>query len=284
MFDLFAPMPLDARKSRLDNYRSFLRERDGEMDLGRRTLARREESIARFERAPSRVRDIDRGKFAELYANFDPKAEMSAEMLLLLALTKINAAEAYGVGAAFGKAMKRALANDDDIELNLLLEETYHTRILLSSARLYGIHVDQPYTPPSSLRMLIGGIVHTPEMISRPITLCGEIIAVMMFANMLQLAQGVLKHDPELRDMIEERIVEVLVDEIGHISFNRMHMSAAALAQARLIFPLVARGLTNVIPELRAMGAAPKEPSADLAIFADPVGFPEVVRRQSFFA
>ena len=121
-------------------------------------------------------------------------------------------------------------------------------------------------------------------MISRPITLCGEIIAVMMFANMLERARDVLQHDPELRDMIEERIIEVLVDEIGHISFNRLHMSAAALLKARLIFPLVARSLTNVIPELRALGAVPKAPSADLAVFADPVGFPEVVRRQSFFA
>ena len=71
MFNLFAPMPLDARKSRLNDYRSFLRERDGHMDLERRTLERREESIARFEQAPARVRDIDRDQFAELYARFD---------------------------------------------------------------------------------------------------------------------------------------------------------------------------------------------------------------------
>lgn len=256
MLDLFAPLPGAVREDQLNAYRAYLQARDGKMDVQRRTLTRREESIARFEQDPARVREIDRAAFAQLYRRFDARRRVSPELLLLLAMTKINAAEAYGVSMAFGKPMEHALATHDDIELNLLIEETYHTRILLSTARMYGIKVDQPYTPPSSLRILIGSIVHTPELISRPITLCGEIMAVMMFSKMLISAQEILRHDPELRDTIEERIIEVLVDEIGHISFNRLHMNASALAHTRLIFPVVAKGLANIVPELRALGTA----------------------------
>jgi len=284
MIDLFTAMPPEVCKAQRAAYREYLRNRDGQMDVQRRTLARREQSIARFEQAPQRVREMDRQLFADQYVKFDPKRSTSAEALLLLTLTKINAAEAYGVGAAFAKAMKRAVANDDDVEVNLLIEELYHTRILLSSARLYGIEVEHAYTPPSSLRILISSVVHTPDLLAQPITLCGEIIAVMWFSKMLRIAEDVLKHDPELRDAIAERISEVLVDEIGHISFNRMHMSAGALARTRMIFPMVAKGLLNVIPELRAIGAANSDATAELGLFTDPKGFPEFIRRQAFFA
>jgi hypothetical protein len=205
-------------------------------------------------------------------------------MLLLLALVKVNAAEAFGVSKTFGKAMKRALTDNDDVESLLLIEETYHTRILLSSASLYGIDVKGAYTPPSALRVLIGGIANTPDGISRPLVLAGEILGTLLFANLLTGARKVLKDDPELADAIEERIIEVLVDEIGHISFNRMCMGPVGLAQTRLILPLVAKALGSVAQEIQVLGMMPSDPLVDLPKIADPARLPEVVRKQAFFA
>jgi len=95
-------------------------------------------------------------------------------MLLLLALVKVNSAEAYGVARNFQRTMDRALKNNDDAELRTLCEEGYHTRILLSSANRYGIAVHEPYRPPSALRVLIGGIATAPMAIARPLTLAGD--------------------------------------------------------------------------------------------------------------
>jgi hypothetical protein len=284
MIDTFAAMPIEVRATQRKQYRAFLAERDGEVDYARRTLTRREARMLKSERPLPRRRSLDERTFAKQYERFDAGVHSSPEMLLLLALVKVNAAEAFGVSKTFGKAMKRALVDNDDVESLLLIEETYHTRILLSSACLYGIEINAAYTPPSALRVLIGGIAHTPESLSRPLVLAGEILGTLLFANLLTGARRVLKDDPELADAIEERIVEVLVDEIGHISFNRMCMGAVGLAQTRVLVPIVAKALGSIAPEMRRLGVMSDNPLADLPKIADPSRLPEVVRRQAFFA
>ncbi len=256
MIDTFAAMPTEVQKAQRKQYRAFLADRDGEVDFNRRTLTRREARMAKYELPLPRLRNLNEEAFALQYGRFDAKRRSTPEMLLLLALVKVNAAEAFGVSKTFGKMMKRALRDDDDLEPLLLIEETYHTRILLSSAKLYGIEVDAPYVPPSALRILIGGIANTPEGISRPLTLAGEILG----------------------------IIEVLVDELGHISFNRMCLGPLGLAQARMLLPLVARSMAGFSPELQALGAMPNDPLSDLPKIADPARLPEVVRSQAFFA
>lgn len=284
MIETFAAMPPEVRRAQRKQYRAFLAERDGEVDFNRRTLTRREARMRVYERPLPRLRSMDERVFAQQYAGFDPSRRSTPEMLLLLALVKVNAAEAFGVTKTFGKMMKRALQDDDDLEPVLLIEETYHTRILLSSANLYGIEVESAYVPPSALRVLIGGIANTPESISRPLTLAGEILGTLLFANLLTIARKVLKDDPELADAIEERIIEVLVDELGHISFNRMCLGPVGLAQARVLLPLVARGMAGFSPELQALGAMPNNPLLELPKIADPARLPEIVRSQAFFA
>ena len=284
MIETFAAMPIEVRRTQRKHYRAFLAERDGDVDFNRRTLTRREARMRRYQQPLSRLRSMDEKAFALQYERFDPSRRSTPEMLLLLALVKVNAAEAFGVSKTFGKMMKRAILDDDDLEPLLLIEETYHTRILLSSACLYGIHVDAAYTPPSALRVLIGGIANTPESISRPLTLAGEILGTLLFANLLTGARKVLKDDPELADAIEERIIEVLVDEIGHISFNRMCLGPLGLAQARMILPVVAKALSGIAPEMQALGVMPNNPLSDLPKISDPSRLPEVVRSQAFFA
>jgi hypothetical protein len=284
MIDTFAAMPIEVRKSQRKQYRAFLAERDGEVDFNRRTLARREARMRAYEQPLARLRTLDERTFAQQYERFDASRRSTPEMLLLLALVKVNAAEAFGVSKTFGRAMKRALMDNDDLESLLLIEETYHTRILLSSACLYGIDVKGAYTPPSPLRVLIGGIAHTPESLSRPLVLAGEILGTLLFANLLTGARKVLKDDPELADAIEERIIEVLVDELGHISFNRMCMGPVGLAQTRIILPLVAKSLASIAPEITRLGMMPHNPLVDLPKIADPARLPEVVRKQAFFA
>src|ERR1700760_358555 len=97
MLDLFANVNKDDRRSRLQEYRDFLIDRDGELNLDQRTLARREEWMKHYETPPRTVREMDREAFNKHYTSFDRRNPPSEEMLLLLALVKINSAEAYGV-------------------------------------------------------------------------------------------------------------------------------------------------------------------------------------------
>jgi hypothetical protein len=283
MHDLFAAAPKDLRRARLAEYRSYLIERDGEMNLNERTLSRREAAITKYETPPPRIRSMDPAEFSRQYTAFDKRKAPSPEMLLLLSLVKVNSAEAYGVARNLQRTMSRALKNDDDSELRIMLEEGYHTRILLSAANRYGIELREPYHPPSALRVLIGGIATAPMAIARPLTLAGEIIATLMFAKLIGVAQRVLKHDPETRDAVTERVVEICTDECGHISFNRMHMNPAELAQTRLILPMTARIMATVFPEIVAVGAYPLDVMQELPLL-DPRNLPEPVRHNAFVA
>src|SRR5271165_5808821 len=138
LVDIFRPLPRETRRENLAAYHAFLQARDGAMDLEKRQLSRREQGMTRYERPLSRIRGIDRELFAAQYDSFDSKVEMAPELLLLLALVKINAAEAYGVNAAYDRTYRRTVKNDDACELMILVEETYHTRILVSTALSYG--------------------------------------------------------------------------------------------------------------------------------------------------
>jgi hypothetical protein len=203
-------------------------------------------------------------------------------MLLLLALVKVNAAESWGVNQTFESAIERASAADDDTELIVLCEEFYHTKILLSSACLYGIRVGETARPHIALRTLITGIATTPEVLSRPLTLAAEMLGVLVFLNLLDRARDLLKDVPSVRDALEERLVEILIDEIGHVSFQRLEMGRAGLAYTKRLLPVMAFGLSNAIPEVRALEALPKSPIENLALAGSRL--PETVRRSAFIA
>jgi len=228
------------------------------------------------------LRDLDRAQFHAQYARFEPTRPMPREALLLMALIKTNAAEAYGVTQTFDMVHQRAIRGQDDVELLLLVEETYHTRILLSSAVLYGIEIKAPYAPPLGLRTLIGSVSLAPPALSRPLVLAGEMLGALTFLKLLDAARDILRDDPELRDAVEERLIEILIDEIGHVSFNRMLLGAAGLQTARLLLPLVARGLSNLVPEMRAIGLRTSlEGASTLTTLPS---LPAAVRRAAFVA
>jgi hypothetical protein len=284
MPDLFAAAPPALRRARLREYHHYLVERDGELNLGERTLSRREPAMKKYETPPEIIRDMDRLEFRRQYVQFEAGKGLPPEMVLLLALVKINSAEAYGVARNFQRTLDRSLRSHDDTELRVLCEECYHTRILLSIANRYGIEVLDPYRPPSALRILIGGIATAPLAIARPLTLAGEIIATLMFVKLLGVTERVLAGDPETRDAILERIVEICTDERGHISFNRMQMGAAELAQTRVLLPVAARILSRAFPELAVLGAYPTDVLSELPLLMDSRCLPECVRLRAFVA
>jgi hypothetical protein len=264
----------------LRQYREYLQARDGIVDVTNRTLSKREDAMQRF--LVTGDRWIDRALFERQSRRFDPRRNTPPETLLLLALVKVNAAEAYGVHRTIDGALRRARGSDDT-ELVLLVEEFYHTKILLSAARLYGIDVVAPARPHVALRALVTGIATLPDFLARPLTLAGEMMGVLVFLKLLDAARTVLKDAPVIRDAVEERLLEILIDEIGHVSVQRLSMGRAGLALAKALLPVVARGLAHSVPEVRALGAIPHAPVEGITALARR-GLPETVRRNAFLA
>jgi hypothetical protein len=284
LVDIFRPIPHQARRENLAAYQRFLADRDGIMDLENRQLSRREERMLRYEKPLSRIREIDRELFATQYESFDSKIETPPELLLLIALVKVNAAEAFGVNSTFDKVLRRAIKNEHACELTLLIEETYHTRILLSTALSYGIEVKSAYRPPMALRALIRAIGVSPRFFARPLTLASEILGVLLFLNLLEKSRVILRHDPELRDAVGERLCDIMIDEIGHISFNRLRLGGAGIAQARLLLPLVAARMSGTFPDLVALGAMSSASGDEVASLVSGRRLPEQVVRSAFIA
>ncbi len=284
LVDIFRPLAPEARRENLAAYKSFLAARDGALDLEKNQLRRREEGMLRYERPLSRIREIDRDLFAAQYASFNPKVETPPEVLLLVALVKVNGAEAYGVHKTFDKVLRRAMKNDDTNEITLLVEETYHTRILLSTALSYGIDVKTAYKPPTALRALITTIGKSPMFLARPLTLASEVLGILMFLNLLEKSRVILRHDPELRDAVEERLSEIITDELGHMTFNRSCLGAAGIAQARMLLPIVATGLSGTFPDLNALGTMSSASDEDVASLVSGRRLPEQVARSAFIA
>jgi hypothetical protein len=279
--EAFSPVSRTARPAILRDYREYLRVRDGIVDVTNRTLSKREAGMQRFLVAGDRW--IERELFRLQYERFDPRLRMAPETLLLLALVKVNAAEAYGVHHTIGGALERAHGSNDDTELVVLVEESYHTKNLVSAARLYGLPVPAPARPHVALRAMVSSIATLPDFLARPLTLAGELIGVLVFLGLLDAARTILKHAPAVRDAIEERLIEILIDEIGHVSFQRLSMGRAGLALTRALLPIVAHGLAGAAPEVRALGALPLAPVEALSRLSWQ-GLPETVRRSAFFA
>jgi len=284
MFNVFAPMSVAERRDQRAAYQQFLTERDGLPDFERQTLPHREARMAHFTKPLPRLRTLDRELFEQQYTHYRAQLDTPPELLLLLSMVKVNAAEAYGVKQSIDAVRRLAVERGDTLELQVLMEEDYHTRILLSAACLYGLTIDAPYDPPPSLRLMVSAIASTPDFIARPVTLAGEIVGTVLFANLLEWTRKNLHHDPELRDAMEERLVDVLIDEIGHISYNRMHMGPVSLAQTRAIVPFALGGLTAVAPELLRLGVLPRNAGRAVMALGECGQLPECVSKHAFFA
>lgn len=279
---LFDPPPSGSARERLDAYAAFLAARDGSPDFDRRTLSLREERTVAFESAaPCFDGPFDRALFERQHRRYDTALETPPEMQLLLCFVKINANEAYGVEQVLARPVRDDRPTDR-IERLLLLEEGYHTRLLLSAASLFGVAVREPSAPVATTRALVAGISRLPEAAARPVTLAAEAIGILTFLRTLEACRRVLRDRAELRDAMEARLVEVLVDEIGHLSFNRLAARAGTFAALRAIVPAVAMATRGALPEAERLGILPV-PVGQAWRF-DASTLPEEVRRQAFIA
>jgi hypothetical protein len=268
------------RRRQLEAYADFLAQRDGEADFEQRTLSRREASARAFETTPLRYDGpFSVETFEAQHRRWDASRETPDDVKLLLVFVKINANEAYGVE----RVTRRPPRGDDladRLERLVLLEETYHTRLLLSASALFGVRVTEPARPAAATRAIVAGIAELPGVLARPVTLAGEILGIVTFLRLLGAVRRVFRDHAAVRDALEERVTEVLVDEVGHMSLNRLLAPPGTLDAMRPLMPLFALGTRGALPEAEALGILPL-PARDVFAF-DARTLPEEVRRRAF--
>lgn len=120
-------------------YRQFVVARDGEADLLRRRLSKREAFFDNLARSPvMSCAPIGRAAYFRNMAGRRQEANLDPRMLWILATAKANQAERFGVGLA---ELLGHVNADDSAHLHVMLQETYHTRILAEVVAMFGLPV-----------------------------------------------------------------------------------------------------------------------------------------------
>lgn len=287
MPSFFDPVDDGQREPLLQAYLDYLVQRDGPVEPGTGRLPKREVSLAAMNSTGVRYDgEISQADFDRLYSRFSAAApELSRTLLLLLLFCKMNAGEAYGV-----RVVKRVHAkefqNPRDLPTRAIQfaqeEEEYHTRILVGAAKHFDVRAEGVYYPPAALKVLIGGLAYAPKPLFHPILFGAEVAGVYVFNWTLHRIPAMLKDQPELVDALEERLTEVLIDEIGHVTLNRLVLGEFGRGMGQRLAAQTVRGMPMITPELKPVGFD-DQVQRDFARF-DFRDLPEEVRRRGFFA
>lgn len=283
----FDPVDDAQREPMLQAYLDFLVQRDGPVQPGTGMLPKREVALAAMNNTSIHYSGaLSQADFDRLYSHFTASApELSRTLLLLLLFCKMNAGEAYGV-----RVVKRVHAkefqNPRDLPTRVIQfaqeEEEYHTRILVGAARHFNISAQGAYYPPAALKVLIGGLAYAPKPLFHPILFGAEVAGVYVFNWTLHRIPDMIKDQPELADALEERLTEVLIDEVGHVTLNRLVLGERGRKMGQSLAAQTVRGMPMITPELKPVGFD-DQLLLDFARF-DFRDLPEEVRRKGFFA
>jgi len=273
----------DQAEDHLLAYEQHLAERNGQLDTNQ-GFEVREQRMTAFAGLPGTYdRPVDAAKIQRSYAG-EKVTGLTQEEMAVLAFAKINAGEAYGVEIT---TQARAKLHERDepiyrVEKVLGHEETFHTRLLLGVTQHFDdLELTEGWRPPLPLKVLIFALAKSPPALFHPILLGAEVAGVFMFNWLLARTHELFPNDPDIRESMEQRLIEILIDEVGHIAFNRIAVSDRGIKLARPLANQVTKAQDQMNPEVLALGFTDDTRQA-LATF-DYMDLPQEVRDAAFF-
>ena len=261
-FDPFRVLSPAERQRHLAGYLRHLEQRDGVPDLAARTLSRREATFAELESKPVEWEgDVDHyGFFAHFFSTARPPID--ARTLWLVAIAKANEGESYGVDLELQGFLARGQASIDPIELYLMLEEQYHSRILVEACRSCGLDLVLQ-KPRWGQRWMIHLIQILPERLRWIPVLCGEVLGSNVFRLLLENCH-LFATQPEVEERLRFLLGEIWLDEVFHVAFLRARLGPFAVRAARAMLPAAALLLMKDVPQLVSLGCDWRELSRRL--------------------
>jgi hypothetical protein len=279
---LFTPLPADQRRRIAADFVAFALARDGAPDIRQRSLAHREAYFARLRAEPAPRWDgepIDSEAFTRWHRGTQPLSQAPPLIAWLVKVARANEGEGWGVdylldrGGFDGLGAGGALQPRDFADL----EETYHTRIMREIVGLFGLDYELR-TPPWAIQQSVKLMARLPRRASYMLLLAGELMGTVAFAHMAREGERLLAGHPALLARVRELLDEILIDEVGHVTFLLGSMTGWQLAVIRRLALLYAassrRGYTNDRREMQVMSDGIRNYS--LAIM------PERVLRRAF--
>ncbi len=279
----FTPTPERPQDDVLRDYLAFLEARNGSTRV-EGDYPNRERWLEGADASGLRHRGkLDAATFEQSYAGYRAGTVDDKAMLTLLTFMKANAGEAYGVEVVGRMRHKReASTTFEKVERVLGKEETYHTRILLGAAHQFDLEPPKSaWRPPASLKVLITTLAYSPKALFHPVLLASEVAGVFTFNWMLEKVREVFRDQPGLKEALEERLMEILVDELGHIAFNRMAVGPTGMSAAKSMAPHVAAAAGRMHKEFSALGWD-RQTLSGFDRF-DYTSLPEEARRRAFY-
>lgn len=234
---LFTPLPAEQRRRVAGDFIAYALARDGEPDVRARTLARREEFFRELAESPAPRWDgepIDAAAFHLWHQGGRPLSEAPPLLGWLVRVARANEGEGWGVtylldrGGFDGLGAAGALRPRDFADL----EEVYHTRILREVVRLFGVDFALR-TPPLPIRQSVKLMARLPHRMSYMLLLAGELMGTVAFAHMAREGERLLAAHPAMCARVRTLLDEILVDEVGHVTFLLGSMTAWELATIR---------------------------------------------------
>ena len=235
---LFTPLPDTHRRRIADDYVAWARRRDGEPDVRTRRLAGRE---AFFRDWDARAKPewtgerIDPERFRRLHSGAEPCRDVSPFVYWLVQVSRANEGEAWGVdyllsrggfdglGGKDGRLHPRDFAD---------LEEVYHTEVMHRVCRLFGVDFELR-VPPATVRQSVKLMSVLPQQASYMLLLAGELMGTVAFGMMAERGDRLLADHPVHQRLVRDLFDEIMVDEIGHVTFLLGSMRGWQLATIR---------------------------------------------------
>src|SRR5262245_38257786 len=234
---LFTPLPTAERRALGERYLEFVRERDGEPDLARRTLARREAwfaDLARLPATPWTGERIDPDAFKRWHLGERSLRDASPLVVWLVAIARANEGEEWGVDYLLDRGGFQGLGKHGTLQPRDFadLEETYHTRIFKEIVRLFGLDFElRP--PPAQIQHSVKLMAYLPESLSFTLLAAGELMGTVAFLELAERAERLLRDHPAVLTRVRDLLDEILIDEVGHVTYLLGSMGPARLSVVR---------------------------------------------------
>jgi hypothetical protein len=253
-FDPFLPLEPAVRREQLDAHRAMMRERDGDLDLGVRTLAHRERFLAELDADPVHARcPIDLESFETQWHRPHQPAD-DPRIDWIAAAMRANEGETYGVELELDRFSALRADEIDSHLLSVALEDHYHAKILGYFGRIFGVDVEIQRPRPLT-RFFTRCMNYLPTPLRMVFILAGEVVGNVFFRILLDRCD-VFRDDPDAQARLRRLVEEIVIDETGHVAFCRARVSERLLPVARWLAPRIASGLLREIPEFTRLAGS----------------------------
>lgn len=238
----------------IHGYLRFLKTRDGEVDIYAETLSERESFYHDIEAKPVRSRhEFDREVFLRNVTRPRIEPGLDERMAWVVATAKANQSERFGVELTklYGRMDLEGEGRPESI--HVVLQETYHTRVLADVISVFGLPVPH-CPPPARIRFMIKIMVFSPfpKSFTMPLVGMSEMMGCVMFGALRDRGMMLFADEPEVVERIRVLFNEILADEICHVGLVDAGLGRFGRAVMRGLYGLVGKRMAAGTPEIVA--------------------------------